>query len=859
MDEKMFTGFFNQVPSVQVNSSKDVDGFLKKFDDILKNKEKWKEWVECLQMIRSLLLAQAMKYDEFYDHLHRLLPLFHAATKSLRSIVVREACVTIAFLSVNLGNRFDYFAESILSNLIELIQKSQKVFASSALVCVRFIIKNTHTPRLISTITNNLDSKNKDIRRACCEFLCLILQTWQTHTIKRFAFEIRAAIKKGIADADAEARCHSRNAFAEFSKLFPRMAVNVEKSLNGSSSLSKSAFLARSNHTEPNRNMNPPVTKSTKTQDAPRPGRGFDFKTPVSRTTAPTKTVDLEIDSGDSSSRYSISLPINRSSLPRSHVSDDSLETSPNCSFQTPDDHVEYEISSTSSDSSDSGNSWQNPPGSKVSDTSLRDIGNIISSCESLLWIERKAGLIGLQNFIQEGNRLKLSDLKKIMDLFLKIFNDPHIRVFSLFLDTVNELILSQSVDMYFCLHQLLVRLFNKLSTDLLDSAHSKIKKTLDNVFSNFPPDLLIQSVFRFLVDQTPTSDHRVELAALDYILKLIPSVSPRRFSSNYYTTMVLAKMVGWTMTGNVESGTELRKVAEDVILALYTSNRSPVIDCLSSMPVQYQERLTSICRSKCLELPAADNYEGKLETVPQTDGRREYNTCENVIALKAYIDELSHTENLSERRDLLMKITKLVEESTPDVVNVNFKILMGKIVSFLTLNEPVIIKEAALNLLQLLVKQQTVALKNFSELIIVKVLAMCCDSSTVVVKAAQNCAMVLSTHLPPDCVIGICVPLIPSEAPPIKLTAIKMLTHLVELWDDSVTLANIDLIMPVLLMAFDDTESSVRKAAVFLIVALYTQSEGMKLVLEPYISELEGRKSKLLRLYIDRAVEGRL
>lgn len=44
-----------------------------------------------------------------------------------RSQVVREACVTIAYMSQQLQHKMDHFAEALLNNLVVLIPNSAKV------------------------------------------------------------------------------------------------------------------------------------------------------------------------------------------------------------------------------------------------------------------------------------------------------------------------------------------------------------------------------------------------------------------------------------------------------------------------------------------------------------------------------------------------------------------------------------------------------------------------------------------------------------------------------------------------------------------------------------------------------------
>lgn len=83
--------------------------------------------------------------------------------------------------------------------------------ATSGLITMRFIIKNTHSPRLISIITNNAQkSKSKDIRRACCDFVELMLTYWTRHSLERHVGALQDTLKSGIADADPEARNSSR-------------------------------------------------------------------------------------------------------------------------------------------------------------------------------------------------------------------------------------------------------------------------------------------------------------------------------------------------------------------------------------------------------------------------------------------------------------------------------------------------------------------------------------------------------------------------------------------------------------------------------------------------------------------------
>lgn len=92
--------------------------------------------------------------------------------------------------------------------------------SSSAVVAIRFVIQHTHASRLIPIITYNFSSKSKEIRKACCEFLDQLLHTWPAHTLEKHVGTLQETIKKGISDADPEARALARKAFWGFADKF---------------------------------------------------------------------------------------------------------------------------------------------------------------------------------------------------------------------------------------------------------------------------------------------------------------------------------------------------------------------------------------------------------------------------------------------------------------------------------------------------------------------------------------------------------------------------------------------------------------------------------------------------------------
>ncbi|XP_030003116.1 CLIP-associating protein 2 isoform X35 [Sphaeramia orbicularis] len=235
VDEEDFIRAFTDVPTVQIYSTRDLEDNLNKIREICSDdKHDWDQRANALKKIRSLLVAGAAGYDCFYQHLRLLDGAFKLSAKDLRSQVVREACITVAHLSSVLGNKFDHGAEAIVPVLFNLIPNCAKVMATSGVSAIRIIIRHTHVPRLIPLITSNCTSKSVAVRRRCYDFLDLLLQEWQTHSLERHTAVLVESIKKGIRDADSEARVEARKAYWGLRNHFPAEADALYNSLESS-------------------------------------------------------------------------------------------------------------------------------------------------------------------------------------------------------------------------------------------------------------------------------------------------------------------------------------------------------------------------------------------------------------------------------------------------------------------------------------------------------------------------------------------------------------------------------------------------------------------------------------------------
>lgn len=118
-----------------------------------------------MKRFRSIVVGGGDQYEEFLRSLRQLDLSLIATVKDLRSQIVREACITLAYLSVRLTSRFERTAEGVIPALLTLIQNSAKVMSTSGTIALRYIVTHTHAVKLVPLILAGTESKAKDIRR----------------------------------------------------------------------------------------------------------------------------------------------------------------------------------------------------------------------------------------------------------------------------------------------------------------------------------------------------------------------------------------------------------------------------------------------------------------------------------------------------------------------------------------------------------------------------------------------------------------------------------------------------------------------------------------------------------------------
>ncbi|XP_033612956.1 CLIP-associating protein 2 isoform X20 [Fukomys damarensis] len=790
VDEDDFIKAFTDVPSIQIYSSRELEETLNKIREILSDdKHDWDQRANALKKIRSLLVAGAAQYDCFFQHLRLLDGALKLSAKDLRSQVVREACITVAHLSTVLGNKFDHGAEAIVPTLFNLVPNSAKVMATSGCAAIRFIIRHTHVPRLIPLITSNCTSKSVPVRRRSFEFLDLLLQEWQTHSLERHAAVLVETIKKGIHDADAEARVEARKTYMGLRNHFPGEAETLYNSLEPSYQKSLQTYLKSSgsvaslpqsdrSSSSSQESLNRPFSSKWSTANpsavagrvsassskpsslpgslqrsrsdidvnaaagakahhaavqsvrsgrlgagalnpgsyaslgrvraklsAPLTGMGsaktdsrgrsrtkmVSQSQPGSRSGSPgrvlTTTALSTVSSGVQRVLVSSASAQKRSKIPRSQgcsreaspsrlsvarssriprpsVSqgcsreasrESSRDTSPVRSFQPlgpgygisqssrlsssvsamrvlntgsdveeavadalkkparrrydygvhSDDDANSDASSACSERSYSSRNGSIPTYMRQTE----DVAEVLNRCASSNWSERKEGLLGLQNLLKNQRTLSRVELKRLCEIFTRMFADPHGKVFSMFLETLVDFIQVHKDDLQDWLFVLLTQLLKKMGADLLGSVQAKVQKALDVTRESFPNDLQFNILMRFTVDQTQTPSlktvkpalrdqlhsfwsSKVKVAILKYIETLAKQMDPGDFINSSETRLAVSRVITWTTE---PKSSDVRKAAQSVLISLFELNTPEFTMLLGALPKTFQDGATKL------------------------------------------------------------------------------------------------------------------------------------------------------------------------------------------------------------------------------------------------------------------------
>merc|ERR1712013_708258 len=195
----------------------------------------WRRRVKSLELVRCLVSYGGEQLDECLASLAERTDTVKGCLVDSRTQVVRDCCLTVAYLAHEGGYKVRYKDRVKNSNtvfqavpvilhllplLIKLLQHKSKFIISSSAMCIRFIIQHTFSSRFAPILCSGVFCKSKVVRSLTQEFLSHMLHTWPLHILHAQLHTIQAALQAGLVDVDASTRLKARSTFWAFSGHF---------------------------------------------------------------------------------------------------------------------------------------------------------------------------------------------------------------------------------------------------------------------------------------------------------------------------------------------------------------------------------------------------------------------------------------------------------------------------------------------------------------------------------------------------------------------------------------------------------------------------------------------------------------
>ncbi|EAY16733.1 hypothetical protein TVAG_067380 [Trichomonas vaginalis G3] len=198
--------------SNEKQANKEITSIISKFKENLD----WSDQLQLIQQTMSIVKGGAYKYQGFVDEISGLLTMLKFGVNNLRSTLVKNSCLCIAFLAQSLKEKFDSITEPIISALIVPTMHGTSVIAKSCRFAIREIVNNVYTKRTLLSILNYTNSKSSEHRNIVADSLKDIAFSWPRNIILSNIKQIEHSVKTLTNDATKDTRVFAKSALEIF-------------------------------------------------------------------------------------------------------------------------------------------------------------------------------------------------------------------------------------------------------------------------------------------------------------------------------------------------------------------------------------------------------------------------------------------------------------------------------------------------------------------------------------------------------------------------------------------------------------------------------------------------------------------
>ncbi|KAL5257523.1 hypothetical protein ACHWQZ_G012456 [Mnemiopsis leidyi] len=575
--------------TVDISSPKELTDFCNNCADILENTDDWEKRVAALRDLRGMMFCGVDHFKGFKLTITGMSRAIEKAVKDLRSQVVREACVTVACMSTEMGNDFGSLGEKLLVALFSQLLVNVKIMNYSAHVCLRRIISCTQYSKMLLIICEQvLKSKSAMCRKRAAEYIELIFQIWDLNLITKNLTLLESSIKSGINDADSDTRVFSRKTFWLFNEHFPKNAENMMKTFD----TSKKKMLLE-----------------TKMGKSSAPGAGSSSTLKRNKKLAPGSSATLPKKPTMSKSTPDLSQLGKTSTLPRQPKTPARVQGAPRSTTASPaNDRTNNRASpgraSPASTSSASRTAQQAQPrtpsirksaSANLNQDSLAsafgrgtiprmtsqdsiasstdssshdvDIQEIVRASESSSWKIREEGVHKLKTRINEERGFNTRERRIVLQLFENLLNDNHAKILGTTLDVLDEFLALYRTNLTDWGATILAKALYLQSMKQTQSNFDRVMRLLDTLHRSFPYDLQLTWCFSILDSRQVNSNAKMKGTLLEYMSCTFEVMDPMEFIQTKESTIGLKVLL---QSSTDPKAPDIRKKSATLIATMF-------------------------------------------------------------------------------------------------------------------------------------------------------------------------------------------------------------------------------------------------------------------------------------------------
>ncbi|KAL6609341.1 hypothetical protein LY90DRAFT_456756 [Neocallimastix californiae] len=206
--------FYNKPDSYVKDAHKLLSIFNEK-----ESENNWEKFNNALKQFKELS-AQMVTSSDYNDILKSFSGAILNSINSERGALSKTALDVIGEISYLMKFNFESFIDIFFPTILEITGKSNNIFTQNGLNCLKKIITNTGSIKIIPQLFVQKTNKKKKIRQVVAECIETCLQHISTKKLYDYIDIIEQLIKEGIYDREQIIRDTYKKIYQSYKKIF---------------------------------------------------------------------------------------------------------------------------------------------------------------------------------------------------------------------------------------------------------------------------------------------------------------------------------------------------------------------------------------------------------------------------------------------------------------------------------------------------------------------------------------------------------------------------------------------------------------------------------------------------------------